>query len=70
MAAKANGNAKRNYSRNLAPVYIIPDYFSYRINFHSEVKKQGCLHYADSLFCQLMSFTVAMKTSNQYTKIY
>ena len=52
------------------PVYTLPDYFSYRINFYSEVKKQGCLHYAASLCCQLMSFTVAMETSNQYTKIY
>jgi hypothetical protein len=52
------------------PVYTIPEYFSYRINFYSEVKKQGCLHYAASLCCQLMSFTVAMETSSQYTKIY
>ena len=42
----------------------------HRINFYSEVIKQGCLHYAASLCCQLMSFTVAMGTSNQYTKIY
>jgi hypothetical protein len=54
----------------LGPVYTIPDYFSYRINFYSEVKKQECLHYAALLCCQLMSFTVAMETSNQYTKIY
>ena len=59
-----------NNGSALGPVYTIPDYFSYRINFYSEVKKQGCLHYAASLYCQLMSFTVAMETSNQYTKMY
>jgi hypothetical protein len=26
---------------DLGPVYTIPDYFSYRINFHSEVKNKG-----------------------------
>jgi hypothetical protein len=46
---------------------FIPDSFSLRS------KKQGCLHYAASLCCQLMSFTVAMEISNifcQYTIIY
>jgi hypothetical protein len=42
----------------LGPVYTIPDYFPYRINFHSEVKNNGtCLYtvHAASLCCQLMS---------------
>ena len=31
------------------PVYTIPNYFSYRINFHSDGKICACLHYTVSL---------------------
>ena len=30
---------------HLGPVYTIPDYFSYRINSHSDGNIRGCLHY-------------------------
>jgi hypothetical protein len=29
------------YLWHFGPVYTVPDYFSYRINFHSEVKNKG-----------------------------
>ena len=30
-----------DFWRAIRPVYTLPDYFSYRINFHSEVKNNG-----------------------------
>ena len=45
----------------LGPVYTIPDYFSYRINFHSDVKNKGV--YTLPLRSVAMFLTVAMETS-------
>jgi hypothetical protein len=57
------------------PVYTIPDYFSYRINFHSEVKNKGIYTMPFALLPAYMSFTVAIYGNKknifcQYTKIY
>jgi hypothetical protein len=47
-----SGNIRRDEGWN----YTIPDWFSYQINFHSEVKNKGVYTmHAASLCCQLVS---------------
>ena len=41
-------------SQLFGPIYTIPDYFSYRIRFHSDGKIRGCLHYTASFRSELI----------------